>query len=117
MSVRARRRGSRADVERHLLVPAGVDTFDDAEVEHCDEPVQRYFRAAIAPGTPVARAARIRMHGSIRLVRWLPFRGLRLDEITSLEGHHPCQRAGCTEHDERGDCRPVDAGGWYLTEM
>src|SRR5205823_8064675 len=38
-------------------------------------PVQRYFRAAIAPGTPLALAARLEMQGSIKIGgRWLPFR-------------------------------------------
>lgn len=34
---------------------------------------QRMLGAAIEPGTPLARAARLRMRGSIRLNRWLPF--------------------------------------------
>jgi hypothetical protein len=39
------------------------------------EPVQRYFAAAIAPGTVLAPAVRLRIRGEIRLGgRWLPFR-------------------------------------------
>ena len=75
----------RADVERQLMVPAGGAEFDDQEIEDCDEPVQRYFRAAIAPGTPLARAARIRMRGSIKVVRWLPFRSDEL--LAPLHGY------------------------------
>jgi hypothetical protein len=32
----------------------------------------------IAPGTPLAAAARLRMHGSIKLNRWLPFRASQI---------------------------------------
>ena len=77
--------GRRADAERQLLVPAAGDVFGDVEVERCDEPVQRYFRAAIASGTPLARAARIRMRGSIKVVRWLPFRSDEL--LAPLHGY------------------------------
>ena len=38
------------------------------------DPVRRYLRRAIAPGTPPAAAVRLRMHGQIRLRRWWPFR-------------------------------------------
>src|SRR5512146_159474 len=76
---------SRDDIERHLLVPADRGEFGDVEIEKCDEPVQRYFRAAIAPGTPLARAARIRMRGSIKVVRWLPFRSDEL--LAPLHGY------------------------------
>jgi len=36
--------------------------------------VQRYLGHAIAPGTPLANAVRLRMHGHIKLERWLPFK-------------------------------------------
>ena len=75
----------RADIERHLLVPPDSGEFGAVEIEACDEPVQRYFRAAIAPGTPLARAARIRMRGSIKVVRWLPFRSDEL--LAPLHGY------------------------------
>ena len=45
------------------------------ELDGLPEPVLRYLTAAVAPGTPLARTARIRMHGTIRIGRWLPFRG------------------------------------------
>ena len=49
--------------------------FSEAELAGLDEPVARLLRASIADGTPLARAARIAMRGSIRLKeRWLPFR-------------------------------------------
>lgn len=52
-----------------------VGTFSEAELQDLPEPVKRYFRGAIAPGTALARTAQIRMRGSIKLGRWLPFRG------------------------------------------
>ena len=81
----AARVGRQAEAERQLLVPADRGAFGDDEIEACEEPVQRYFRAAIAPGTPLARAARIRMHGSIKVVRWLPFRSDEL--LAPLHGY------------------------------
>lgn len=38
------------------------------------EPARRYLSHALAPGTPLARRVRLRMHGQIRVGRWLPFR-------------------------------------------
>lgn len=51
---------------------AGV--FSYRLIEDQPEPVQRYFRHALAPGTPLARSVRLRMHGRIRVNGWLPFR-------------------------------------------
>jgi hypothetical protein len=39
---------------------------------------QRYLTTAVAPGTPLAPAARLSMRGRIRLGRWLPFRAGQL---------------------------------------
>jgi len=36
-------------------------------------PARRYLEHAIAPGTSLASAARLRMHGKIKLQRWFPF--------------------------------------------
>jgi hypothetical protein len=72
--------------ELHLAVPPDDGVFSDAEVEGCDEPVRRYFKAAIAPGTPLACAARLRMHGAIRFgKRWFPFRAEEL--LAPLHGY------------------------------
>ncbi len=38
-----------------------------------DEPVTRYLAHAIAEGTPLAPAVRLRMTGRIRVRSWLPF--------------------------------------------
>jgi hypothetical protein len=57
------------------LVRSGAPAvFSDDELEGLDEPVCRYFRAAIAPGVPLAVSARFRMRGRIKLGRWLSFR-------------------------------------------
>jgi hypothetical protein len=50
-----------------LAVPADTAMFSLAELAECDEPVRRYFRAAVASGTELVRAARLRIRGSIRL--------------------------------------------------
>jgi len=54
--------------------PPANGTFDRASLAHLPEPVQRYFAHAIAPGTPLASAVRLRMHGAIKLRRWRPFK-------------------------------------------
>lgn len=38
------------------------------------EAARRYLEHAIAPGTMLATAVRLRMHGEIKLQRWLPFK-------------------------------------------
>lgn len=39
-------------LDPRLEVPPDAGGFDETEVAACDEPVRRYFSAAIAPGTP-----------------------------------------------------------------
>jgi hypothetical protein len=58
------------------LTQAGTrDVFGEDELVGLPAPVQRYFRASIAVGAPLAPAARIEMRGSIKIgLRWLPFR-------------------------------------------
>lgn len=57
-----------------MITQGPVGRFTEAELDGLPEPVQRYLRAAIDPGVPLARTARIRMDGSIKLRRWMPFR-------------------------------------------
>jgi hypothetical protein len=72
------------DIRRQLLPePAPPGSFGDAELAGLPDPVRRYLGAAIAPGTPLAAAARIRMRGQIKLGRWIPFRAEQL-----LAPHH-----------------------------
>jgi hypothetical protein len=55
-------------------------SFSDAEVESLPDPVRHYFEVAVAPGTPLAAAARFRMVGSIKLGRrWVPFRARQIE--------------------------------------
>jgi hypothetical protein len=68
-------RGDLKAVENRLRVPPERGRYDESELAGLPEPVRRYFRAAIATGAPLARAATLRMRGRIKLSgRWLPFR-------------------------------------------
>ncbi|MEY2581481.1 MAG: hypothetical protein QOE09_1330 [Ilumatobacteraceae bacterium] len=62
------------DWERRLCSEPTLGVFSPADVDWLPEPVQRYFKAAIAIGTPLYTSARFRMHGHIKVGRWLPFR-------------------------------------------
>ena len=77
----------RATREQRLAVAGDHGGFDETDIIGLDEPVQRYFRAAIAPGTPRSRATSLRMRGSIKFGhRWVPFRA---DEVLApLDGYH-----------------------------
>jgi hypothetical protein len=54
--------------------PSGTRTFQPEQVAGLPEAARRYLTHAIAPGTRLASAVRLRMHGQIKLKRWLPFR-------------------------------------------
>ena len=59
-----------ADRACREAVPA---RFTPDEVRGLPEPARRHLLGAIASGTPLAVAARLRMRGQIRIGRWLPF--------------------------------------------
>ncbi len=62
-------------IAMRLRLQPDPGVFDESELDGFDEPVIRYFRAAIAPGAPLARAAELDMHGRLKLGgRWLPMR-------------------------------------------
>ncbi|HKQ00698.1 MAG TPA: DUF6544 family protein [Actinomycetes bacterium] len=63
-----------SEPEARLLQPPEPDRFSVTELETLPEPVQRHLAQAITPGTPLATSARLRMHGQIKIGRWLPFR-------------------------------------------
>jgi hypothetical protein len=44
-------------LDQRLRIRGDVGVFDEAEVAGSDEPVRRYFRAAVAPGTHLAQEA------------------------------------------------------------
>jgi hypothetical protein len=54
--------------------PSAQERFDISRLATVPEPARRYLEHAIAPGTPLATAVRLRMHGEIKLGRWCPFR-------------------------------------------
>jgi hypothetical protein len=54
--------------------PATTDAFDPAMVAHLPVPAQQYLIHAIAPGTPLASAVRLTMHGALKLKRWHAFK-------------------------------------------
>jgi len=47
--------------------------FDPERISGIPEGARRYLRHAIAVGTPLASAVRLKMHGEIKLKGWLPF--------------------------------------------
>lgn len=55
-------------------VPSAENVFQAANLSHLPDAVQRYLEQAIAPGTRLAQAVRLQMHGEIKLKRWLPFK-------------------------------------------
>jgi hypothetical protein len=48
-------------------------SFDPMMVDDLPEPARRWLRHAVAPGTPLAGAMELRMHGTIRLGTWRRF--------------------------------------------
>ena len=51
----------------------GDRAFQPDIISSLPEPAQRYLEHAIAHGTQLSPAVRLRMHGEIKLRRWLPF--------------------------------------------
>lgn len=72
-----------SEIENVLLQDA-TGAFEDSELEGLHDPVQRFLRTAIAPGTPLARTARLQMRGHIKVGRWLPFRAREV--LSPLQG-------------------------------
>ena len=54
-------------------VQPATRVFDPAQVSGLPEGVRLYLEHAIAAGTPLASAVRLRMHGEIKLKRWHSF--------------------------------------------
>jgi hypothetical protein len=52
---------------------SGTQVFQPGESVHLPSAARRYLEHAIAPGTPLASAVRLWMHGEIKLKGWLPF--------------------------------------------
>jgi len=66
---------SRELVLDELWGPPSSDwtTFQSRQVSDLPEAARHYLEHGIAPGTRLAAAVRLRMHGEIKLQRWLPF--------------------------------------------
>jgi hypothetical protein len=63
-----------SELEGRLLRAAPAGRFTGAELDGLPAAARRHLAQAIAEGTPLATAARLRMRGSIKVGRWLPFR-------------------------------------------
>lgn len=53
---------------------SGGKTFQPELLNDLPPPARRYLEHAIAPGTQLASAVRLQMHGEIKLKNWLPFK-------------------------------------------
>ncbi len=106
---------SLAQVERHLMRSAAPGSFTGAELAGLPEPARRHLTQAIAPGTPLATSARLRMRGHIKLGGWLPFRARQV-----LNPHHGFVWAARTAGVLIGSDRYVDGAGsqdWKLAGL
>ena len=65
--------GARIAEELWSSGPGGTRVFERVDVERLPAPARLYMEHAIAPGTPLANAVRLRLRGEIKLRRWLPF--------------------------------------------
>jgi hypothetical protein len=54
-------------------VPSGERAFRCGQLTGLPEAARRYLEHAIAPGALLGSAVRLRMHGEVKLGRWLPF--------------------------------------------
>jgi hypothetical protein len=79
-------------LEALLAEPAVDGVFSNADLGGLPDTVKRHFAAAIAPGTPLAVSARLRMRGSIKIGRWLPFRARQV--LAPLRGTVWAARVG-----------------------
>jgi hypothetical protein len=74
--------------------------FDAAVLAGLDEPVRRYFTHALTDGAPLARGARLRLGGAIKVGVWV-----RFDSVWEGDAHGLSWRATCGP----GRLRPLRA--------
>jgi hypothetical protein len=101
--------------EERVVRRADAGGFAPAELDGLPDPVRRHLEGAVAPGTPPARSARLRMRGTIRIGRWLPFRAREV--LTPLTGFVWSARAAGVVV---GSDRYVDGAGrghWTLAGL
>jgi hypothetical protein len=53
--------------------PVSKEVFQPESLTHLPKTARRYLEHAIAPGTKIASAVRWKMHGKIKLKKWIPF--------------------------------------------
>ena len=100
----------RAEADSSL--PSAAGAFCDGELHGMPEPVRRYFRAAIAPGAPLAASARLRMRGRIKLGLWLPFRARQV-----LAPHRGFVWAARVAGIISGSDQYIDGHGWMQWKL
>lgn len=61
-------------VEQRLRQPVLPGGFSEQDVQELPEPAQRHLRAVIDLGASITQTVLLRMHGRIKVSRWLPFR-------------------------------------------
>ncbi len=66
-----------------LQMPPLPEQFSEQHIQDLPEPVQRYFRHAIAPGTPLARAIELKMHGQFRIQADAPWMAMQAQQIVA----------------------------------
>ncbi|WP_350269091.1 DUF6544 family protein [Brevibacterium sp. CBA3109] len=69
---------SRPEWEQRLKEVSSHATFTSQEIAGLPEPVQRHLRCAIRVGAPLTRTIKLKMRGSIKLCRWLPFQATQI---------------------------------------
>jgi hypothetical protein len=99
-------------LEADLSLPSAPDAFSDGELDGLPEPVRRYFRAAVAPGAPLAAVARLRMRGRIKLGLWLPFRARQV-----LAPHRGFVWAARVAGIISGSDQYIDGSGWMQWKL
>jgi hypothetical protein len=95
--------------------PPAARIFDPGEQVARPAVVQAYFAHAIAAGTPLASAVRLRMHGTIKLKRWRKFRAEQV--IVRERGMIWCARVRMRGVTIRGEDRFLNGVGsmnWKL---
>jgi hypothetical protein len=68
-----------------------MKVFNPEMVNELPEPVARWLRHSIAPGTPILTGVQVSMHGKIRIKVWMPFVA---DQIVGPTGYIWAAQAG-----------------------
>jgi hypothetical protein len=99
----------RAYWRRLAPVSDELKPFDPSQTVALPEPARRWLDHVIAAGAPLARAVALRMHGQLRVKRWLPFEAVQLQ--APPHGYLWVARAGRGPLSIRGfDCYSSSAG-------